>query len=64
MPSDREKIIAEYHSAVSDYRHAVSKMSGLSGTDFEIARKLAEQARVVCEEKRVLLDRFDSRDAR
>jgi hypothetical protein len=64
MQNDREKIIAEYHSAVGIYRDAVSRMAGLSGTEFENARVLAEQARAICEHCRALLDQYDRKNQR
>ena len=64
MPNEKERIIADYHSAVGAYRDAVSRLSGLNGAEFETARKLAEEARELCERKRAVLDSYDRRDGR
>ena len=59
MSNERQRIIAEYHLAVGAYREAVSRLDGLTGSEFEVARRKAEEAREICEQKRAALNNLD-----
>jgi hypothetical protein len=62
MENERQKIITAYHAAVGSYKHAVSRLAGLNGPQFEDARKDAERARELCEQTRAKLEKLDRRN--
>ena len=58
MPkAERDRVIAEYQSAVQAYSDAVRRLIGLVGRDFEAAYKEAERLRQASEQHRAALER-------
>ena len=56
MDGERAKLVNEYYSSLQTYSQAVSKLRGLSGTEFEYAYQEAERARLACERCRIKLE--------
>ena len=54
--AERDKLIAEYHTAVKAYSEAVSRLVGLNSAEFDTAYKQAEALRELSEQRRAALE--------